>query len=122
MTEGQRTPGRALQTGVQHTTRSIVGAVSIVIVPVEHRREVNAQLVVAHPTDVIKQIVVSGEAETRSTVEAITFVAILTIVTGHILELRTNTPADGEIKTAQRVARLRILFQDRDFRLGGESR
>ena len=94
----------------------------MVIIPVEHRREVNAQFVVAHPTDVIKQIVVCGKAETGTAIETVTLVAILAIVARHVLELGTDTATDGEVKTAQRITRLRILFQDGDFSLGGERR
>ena len=122
MTESQRTPGIAFQTGVQHTTSGVVRAVCVVVIPVEHRREVNAQLVVADPANVIKQIVISRETETGAAIEAITFVTIFTVVASHILELRTNTAANGEVKTAQRITRLWILFQNSDFRLRCERR
>ncbi len=93
-------------------------AVGMVIVPVELGRNVNAQLVVADPADVIKQVVICCETEAGAAVKAVTLVAVLAVVTGHVLELRTNTAANGEIQAAQRVTRLRILLQYGDFSLG----
>ena len=122
MTEGQRTPGIALQAGVEHTASGIVCAVCIVMIPVKLGRDVHTQFVVAYPANIIKQVVISRETETGTTVKAVTFVAVFTVVAGHVLELRTNTAANGKVQAAQRVTRLRILFKNGDFRLRSEGR
>ncbi|MNW07428.1 hypothetical protein D3C71_2040320 [compost metagenome] len=70
------------------------------MIPVELRRNIHAQLVVAHPADVIKQVIIGRKAETRTAVKTVTFIAIFAVITGHILELRTNTAAYGEVETA----------------------
>ncbi|MNE71071.1 hypothetical protein D3C80_1669090 [compost metagenome] len=89
----------------------------IVMIPVELRRNIHAQLVVAHPADVIKQVIIGRETETRTAVKTVTFIAIFAVVAGHILELWTNTAAYGEVEAAQRITRLRILLKNGDFRL-----
>ena len=52
-----------------------------------------------------------------SGIEAVALVAVFAVITGHILELRTDAAANGKVQAAQRVTRLRILFQKGDFRL-----
>ena len=92
-------------------------AVGVVMIPVKLRRNVHTQLVVADPADVIEQVVIRSETEAGAAVKAVALVAVFAVITGHILELRTNTAANGEVQAAQRVTRLRILFQKGDFRL-----
>ena len=120
MTEGQRTPGVALQTGIEHTTGRVVRTLGVVVIPVELRWNVHTQLVVADPADVIKQIVICCETETGAAVEAVTLIAVFTVVAGHVLELMTKTAANGKVQAAQRVTRLRILLKNGDFRLRSE--
>ncbi len=95
---------------------------SMVIIPVELGRNVHAQLVVADPADVIKQVIICRETETGAAIKAVTLVAVLAVVAGHVLELRTNTAAHGEVQAAQRVTCLWILFQYGDFSLGCKRR
>ena len=92
-------------------------AVGVVVIPVKLRRNVHTQLVVGDPADVIEQVVVCRETETGTAVKTVTLVAVFAVITGHVLELRTDAAANGEVQTAQRVTRLRILFQKGDFRL-----
>ncbi len=110
MTEGQRSPRRALEAGIQHTASGISRALRIMVIPVKYRRDIDAQLVIANPTDIIKQIIIRGEAETRPAIKTITFITVRAVIAGHILELRTYTPADGEIESAEWITRLGILF------------
>ena len=70
------------------------------VIPVEKRRNIDAQLVVADPANIIEQIVVGGEAETGTAIEAVTFIRAFVSVAGHHVELGTDAAADGEIKPA----------------------
>ncbi|MNI41890.1 hypothetical protein D3C73_961550 [compost metagenome] len=103
-------PGFAFQTGVQHAAAGVVGALCIVVIPVEQRGDIHPQLVVADPANVVEQVVIGGEAEAGSAVKTVTFVRAFITIAGHIVELRTDAAADGKIKTAQRIARLWILL------------
>jgi hypothetical protein len=96
-----------------------VCAFGVVVIPVKLRRNIHTQLVVADPADVIKQVVISRETETGAAVKAVTLVAVLPS-SPVMLELRTNTAANGKVQAAQRVTRLRILFKNGDFRLRSE--
>ena len=97
-------------------------AFGVVVIPVKLRRNIHTQLVVADPADVIKQVVICSETEAGAAVKAVTLVAVFPVVAGHVLELRTNTAANGEVQAAQRVTRLRILLKNGDFRLRSEGR
>ena len=91
------------------------------VIPVEYSRNINAHLVVAGPANIVEQIIVSGETEAGAAVKAITLVGFI-IDAGLVFELRTDTAAHGEVQSAQRIARLRILFKQSNFSLAGKGR
>ena len=68
----------------------------VVVIPVEKRRNIDAQLVVADPANIIEQIVVGSEAETGAAVKTVTFIRAFVSVAGHHVELGTDAPADGK--------------------------
>src|SRR5690606_29349781 len=105
---------------VQHTASGVVCALSVVVVPVELRRNIDAQFIETDPTNIVKQVVICSEAKTRPAVETITLIAVRAVIAGHILELGTNTAAHGKVEPAKRVSRLWILFKNCDFRLSCE--
>ena len=70
------------------------------VIPVEKCRNIDAQLVIADPANIIKQIVVGREAETGSAIETVTFILAFVAIAVHHVELVTDNPADGKIKPA----------------------
>ncbi|MNE77969.1 hypothetical protein D3C80_1743310 [compost metagenome] len=87
-------------------------AIGVVIVPAGQGRNIDTQLVVVDPADVIKQIIISRETETCTAVKTVGFVVFHAVLE---LELWTNTAADLEVQAAQRIVRLWILFNQGDF-------
>ncbi|MOA40662.1 hypothetical protein D3C78_1625570 [compost metagenome] len=90
------------------------------VIPVEQRGDIHPQLVVADPANVVEQVVIGGEAEAGSAVKTVTFVRAFITIAGHIVELRADAAANGKVKTAQRIAGLRVLLQQCDLSLGTE--
>ncbi|MNV24980.1 hypothetical protein D3C71_1160610 [compost metagenome] len=120
LAEGQLPPGFAFQAGVEHTAAGVIGAVGVVVIPVEQRRNIDTQLVIADPANIVEQVVIGGKTEAGAAVETVTFVRALIAIAGHIVELRADAAANGKVKTAQRIAGLRVLLQQCDLSLGSE--